>query len=196
MHAKERLDREFFERPTLKVARDLLGKVLVRRTKERRLRALISETEAYIGETDLASHARFGRTKRNAVMYGPGGVWYVYLVYGIHWLLNAVTERQNRPEAVLIRSAVLMDSGRVLGPGGLTKVLGIDGAFTGKSVTSRDLFVEDAGIRPDWVEAKPRVGIDYAGAYKHKKWRFVFHSEQAVDNEAHPIPSPRSRRKH
>jgi DNA-3-methyladenine glycosylase len=178
MNAPSRLDSKFFERPTLGVARDLLGKVLVRQIGKRRLAALITETEAYIGERDLACHARFGKTKRNAVMYGPGGVWYVYLIYGMYWLLNIITERENRPAGVLIRSAILTDSGRVLGgPGKLTKTLRIDGAFYGRSVTSDGLFVEDRGIRPHRIERTPRIGISYAGPYKHKKWRFVFHPQ-------------------
>src|SRR5580698_6608469 len=118
-----RLKRTFFERPTLTVARELLGKVLVRRIGKRKLSVMITETEAYIGEKDLACHARFGRTKRNAVMFGPAGVWYPYFIYGMHWMMNVTTEEAGEPAAVLIRAGILLEKNLFLGgPGKLTKV--------------------------------------------------------------------------
>lgn len=169
-----RLKRAFFERPTLAVARDLLGKVLVRRIGKAKISVRITETEAYIGEKDLASHARFGKTKRNAVMYGPAGAWYPYFVYGMHWMLNVTTEEVEAPAAVLIRAGKLIDSDLTLkGPGILAKALRVDGTFYGKSATSGDLYIEDRGDRPAKLLRTPRIGIDYAGAYKDKKWRFV-----------------------
>jgi DNA-3-methyladenine glycosylase len=170
----KRLTRKFFERPTLKVARELLGKVIVRRIGKQKISMRITETEAYIGEKDLASHARFGRTKRNAVMYGRAGVWYPYFIYGMHWMLNVTTEELDQPAAVLIRAGVLTDADTpIKGPGTLTKTLRVDGSIYGKIATSGDLYIEDRGERPKKIVRTPRIGIDYAGAYKDKKWRFV-----------------------
>ncbi len=169
-----RLTRKFFERRTLVVARELLGKIIVRRIGKQKSSVMITETEAYIGEKDLASHARFGRTKRNAVMYGHAGVWYPYFIYGMHWMLNVTTEGCDRPAAVLIRAGILVETDHVIrGPGLLAKALQIDASFYGKNATSGDLYIEDRGYRPKKILRTPRIGIDYAGAYKGKKWRFV-----------------------
>jgi DNA-3-methyladenine glycosylase len=169
-----RLTREFFERTTLLVARELLGKVIVRRIGKQKSSVMITETEAYIGEKDLASHARFGKTKRNAVMYGHAGVWYPYFIYGMHWMLNVTTEGFDRPAAVLIRAGILVETDQVIrGPGLLAKALQVDASFYGKSATSGDLYAEDRGYRAKKILRTPRIGIDYAGAYKDKKWRFV-----------------------
>jgi DNA-3-methyladenine glycosylase len=170
----KRLSREFFERRTLLVARELLGKIIVRRIGRQKISVMITETEAYIGEKDLASHARFGRTKRNAVMYGHAGVWYPYFIYGMHWMLNVTTEGFDRPAAVLIRAGILVETDHIIrGPGLLAKALKVDASFYGKSSTSGDLYVEDPSYRPKKITRSPRIGIDYAGAYKDKKWRFV-----------------------
>jgi DNA-3-methyladenine glycosylase len=169
-----RLARKFFERRTLVVARELLGKILVRRIGNRKISVMITETEAYIGEKDLASHARFGKTKRNFVMYGPAGVWYPYFIYGMHWMLNVTTEQLDKPAAVLLRAGVIVDEElHISGPGKLAKVLKVDGTFYGKSATSGDLYIEDRGVRSKKIIRTPRIGIDYAGAYKDKKWRFL-----------------------
>jgi DNA-3-methyladenine glycosylase len=168
------LPESYFARPTLRVASDLIGKVLVRRIGGKNYSAVITETEAYVGEQDLACHARFGRTKRNSVMYGRAGVWYVYLIYGMHWMLNVVTEGENKPAAVLIRSGFLTTTGESLrGPGNLTRALMIDGSFYGRSARSVDLQIQDGGECRLKVIRTARVGIDYAGEYKDKKWRFV-----------------------
>ena len=163
-----------FNRPTLVVAHDLVGKMLVRWIGRQRHSVIITETEAYIGEEDLACHARFGRTKRNAALYGNAGSWYVYLVYGMHWMLNVVTEKVDKPAAVLIRSGVSIVSGELLrGPGILTKALEIDGRVYGQSATVGDLQIHDIGKFPGRILRTPRVGIDYAGKYKDKRWRFL-----------------------
>ena len=169
-----RLTRKFFERRTLVVARELLGKIIVRRIGKQKISVMITETEAYIGEKDLASHARFGRTKRNAVMYGHAGVWYPYFIYGMHWMMNVTTEGFDRPAAVLIRAGIFVETDHVIrGPGLLAKALQVDASFYGKTATSADLYMEDRGLRPKKIIRTPRIGIDYAGAYKDKKWRFV-----------------------
>ena len=174
MAAAKRLTQSFFERPTLQVARDLIGKSLVRRIGRTPILAMITETEAYIGENDLACHARFGRTARNSVMYGAAGVWYVYLIYGMHWMLNVVTEKEDKPAAVLIRAAAINRSGENLcGPGKVTKGLKVNGSFYGKSAISGELEIQDYGMSSMRVITTPRIGIEYAQAYKSKKWRFV-----------------------
>lgn len=159
-----KLQKDFYSRPCLEVARDLVGKVLVYNGK--RLR--ISETEAYCGENDTACHAHKGRTKRTEVMYGPAGNAYIYLCYGIHWLLNIVTGETDQPEAVLIRACVEAD-----GPGKLTKHLGITGQLNRQSMTGDRLWIEDDGFTCAVAAAK-RVGIGYASAEdQDKPWRFV-----------------------
>lgn len=160
-------------RGTLAQARALLGKYLVRRradgTEDARM---IVEVEAYDGERDLACHARAGRTARTAVMYGPGGVWYVYLCYGIHEMLNLVVGPPDWPAAVLIRGV----EGAV-GPGRVTKALGIDRRLNATPADpAGGLWLEDRGVRVprSRVQATPRIGVDYAGAeWAAKPWRFV-----------------------
>ena len=154
---------EFYHRPCLEVARDLVGKVLV--CGEKKLR--ISETEAYVGESDTACHAHKGKTKRTEVMYMEAGTIYIYLCYGIHWLLNIVTGEENQPEAVLIRACVEAD-----GPGKLTKALGITGNLNRKSICGDDLWIEDDDFQCKVVTDK-RVGIAYASPRdQNKSWRF------------------------
>lgn len=155
---------EFYHRPCLEVARDLVGKVLV--CNGQRLR--ISQTEAYCGESDTACHASKGRTKRTEVMYADAGTIYIYLCYGMHWMLNIVTGEENQPEAVLIRACVEAN-----GPGKLTKRLGITGELNRKSVVdSPVLRIEDDGYSCDVVTDK-RVGIGYASQEDQDKlWRF------------------------
>lgn len=159
-----RLSYEFYHRPCLEVARDLVGKVLVHNGK--RLR--ISETEAYCGESDTACHACKGRTKRTEVMYAEAGTVYIYLCYGMHWMLNIVTGEKEQPEAVLIRAC-----SEAPGPGKLTKALGITGELNRKSVVDSDtLWIEDDGFRREIVLDK-RVGIGYASQEDQDRlWRF------------------------
>jgi DNA-3-methyladenine glycosylase len=148
----------------MEVARDLVGKVLV--CSGKRLR--ISETEAYCGEEDTACHAHKGRTKRTEVMYMESGTIYVYLCYGVHWMLNIVTGEVNEPEAVLIRACVEAN-----GPGKLTKALGITGEFNRRHICRREeIFIEDDGFRCDVITDK-RVGISYASEEdQNRLWRF------------------------
>ena len=160
----ERLEYGFFHRPCLVVAEELVGKLLVHKGVCLR----ISETEAYCGEADTACHAHKGRTKRTEVMYAEAGTAYVYLCYGIHWLLNVVTGEKDEPEAVLIRACV-----EAPGPGRLTKKLGITGALNGIStVDSEELYFADDGFSCG-VAADTRVGIGYASQEDQQRlWRF------------------------
>jgi DNA-3-methyladenine glycosylase len=157
-------------RATLTLARNLLGKYLVRARGDARM---ITEVEAYDGERDLACHARAGRTTRTAVMYGPGGVWYVYLCYGIHEMLNLVVGPADWPAAVLIRG---VEGCR--GPGRVTRTLGIDRKFNGtRSHPDLGLWLEDRGIKVPRriIRATPRIGVGYAGpVWAKKPWRFHF----------------------
>jgi DNA-3-methyladenine glycosylase len=172
------LPSSFFRRPVLAVARDLLGKTLVRERSGRRATATITEVEAYDGPKDLACHGRFGRTARTAAMFLPGGHWYVYLVYGAHWMLNIVTGDAGYPAAVLIRGA--RGETALNGPGRLTKVFGIDRSFNALPANrATGLWIEDRGIVVPLraIQALPRIGVDYAGAWTEKPWRFVMEQE-------------------
>ena len=165
-----RLNKSFFERDVLKVAPDLLGKTLVRVFDNNTILKLrITEVEAYRGEEDLACHACRGRTARTEVMYHKGGVIYVYLVYGMYWMLNFVTGNANHPQAVLIRGLEGIN-----GPGKITKKLQIDKSFYGENLTSsKRIWVEDSGEQVKYL-TDTRIGVDYAGEYwANKKWRFI-----------------------
>ena len=153
------------------VARDLLGKYLVRRHSVKVSSLMITEVEAYVGPNDKASHASRGKTQRNEVMFGEAGRWYVYFTYGMHWMLNIVTGSKNYPAAVLIRG-----TDKVKGPGRLTKYLKIDKKFNGSLADGKSgLWIEDRGckIKPSGIVKTPRIGVDYAGPIWAKKpWRF------------------------
>ena len=165
------LGRGFFERGTLVVARELLGKYLVHSEKA----LMITEVEAYDGPADLASHAARGRTPRNALMFGDAGIWYIYLCYGIYRLLNIVTGPRDYPAAILIRGVEGVD-----GPGRLTRHFGIDASFNGKKAEKESkLWIEDRGvvIDPRTILRTPRIGVAYAGpVWAAKKYRFVLRS--------------------
>lgn len=164
-----RLNRDFYERSTLVVARELLGKYLVFGEKV----GQIVETEAYLGPEDLASHARFKSRKRNYLMYETAGIAYVYFTFGMHYMLNVTTEK-NAPGAVLIRAlkAVQGIDGKTDGPGNLTKALGITKAENGKDLTQPNFCIEDRNYSLGIITESSRIGIDYAGIYKDKPWRF------------------------
>lgn len=165
------LPAEFQSRHTVRLARSLLGKVLVRTTEAGRVASMITEVEAYHGESDLACHASKGRTPRTDVMYKEGGRWYVYLCYGVHEMLNLVTGPADRPAAVLIRGLEV-----VSGPGRVTKRLQIDRRLNGAlAEPASGLHLEDHGIKipRGRVHRGPRIGIDYAGPiWTAKPWRF------------------------
>lgn len=168
----KKITTDFFTKPTLKIAKELLGKYLVRNLNGKIISGMIVETEAYCGPRDLACHASKGRTKRTEVMFGKPGLIYVYMVYGMYHCLNIVTEKENYPAAVLIRAIGLKNCN---GPGKLCRELRIDRSFYGKDICRNNgLWIEDRGekIKKSDILASPRIGIDYAGEYKNKPWRF------------------------
>ncbi len=180
-----RLSRKFYQQSTLKVARELLGKYLVRKVGSKKLVGKIIETEAYIGPKDKASHAYRGKiTPRNRVEYREGGHVYIYLVYGMYWQLNIVTSRAGKPECVLIRALEVPGEDRNVasGPGRLCRYLQLDKSFYGEDLTrSKRIWIEDRGetVSPAHIERTPRIGIDYAGPYwSQKKWRFLVNPEK------------------
>jgi DNA-3-methyladenine glycosylase len=197
------LPRDFYARPTLEVARDLLGKVLVHETAAGRTSGMIVETEAYIGEDDPACHAAPGPTPRNAPLYGPPGFAYVYFNYGMHHLVNAVTEPEGAPAAVLIRALAPLEGVGVMrrrrvrgtgrrgadldlndicrGPGNLTRALGIGLGQNRADLTHGTLVVEDHGATPDRVAWGPRIGIRVG---TDRPWRAWVAGHPAVSGPA------------
>jgi DNA-3-methyladenine glycosylase len=177
-----RLKQDFFQQDAVTLAQKLLGKILVRAWPDETCsRFIITETEAYVGEDDLACHASKGRTSRTEIMYSEGGVLYVYLIYGMYWMLNIVSGNRDHPEAVLIRA--LSD---INGPGRVGRTLQLDKSFNGECLTnSKCIWLEDAPEITRFNSA-PRIGIDYAGDYwKNVPWRFTLDT-----NQASPPPNP------
>jgi DNA-3-methyladenine glycosylase len=165
-----RLSAPFFQRDVLDVAPELPGKILVRRFDDQSVRRFqITEVEAYRGMEDLACHASKGKTARTEVMFRKGGVVYVYLIYGMYWLLNVVTGEENDASAVLIRGLR-----GISGPGRVGKVLHLDKSFYGENLSSSErLWIEDSSEKPK-IETTPRIGIHYAGEpWISKPWRFI-----------------------
>ena len=161
----------FFNRPTLAVARDLLGKFLVRKYRGQETVLMITEVEAYDGPQDKASHAHRGQTERNKIMFGPPGYWYVYFTYGVHWLANIVTGDKGYPAAVLIRG-----TDKVVGPARLTKWLQIDKKLNGRAAAPQTgLWIEERGVvvAKNKIKRAPRVGVSYAGEWAKKPYRFI-----------------------
>ncbi|NJK95271.1 MAG: DNA-3-methyladenine glycosylase [Bacteroidales bacterium] len=163
-----RPNREFYERDVLEVAPDLLGKFLCRRLDTgETFRYRITETEAYDGNGDLACHASKGRTDRTEIMFHQGGLVYVYLIYGMYWMLNVVTGKVNQPQAVLIRGLE-----HCYGPGRLTRAFKIDKSFYGEDLCSSHRLWIEADLHNVEIITGKRIGIDYAGEWKHKEWRY------------------------
>ena len=162
-----KLEYDFYHRPCPEVARDLVGKLLVRQTPDGPLTQRITETECYCGEDDTACHASRGRTARTEVMYADAGTIYIYLCYGIHWMLNIVTGDAGDPQAVLIRACA-----EAPGPGRLTKRLGITGELNRGSILGNELWIGDDGFRCN-ITTDKRVGIGYASQEDQDRlWRF------------------------
>ena len=203
------LPRNFYSRPTLTVAKELLGKVLVHRTPAGDAAGMIVETEAYIGEDDPACHAAPGPTRRNAPLYGPPGFAYIYLNYGIHYLVNAVTEAEGHPAAVLIRALAPVDGIRLMekrrapdgrriemsdlcrGPGNLTRALGITLTDNLQDLVSSRLVIEDRGQATPSVSWGPRIGITVG---VDKPWRCWITGHPAVSRSDRSDRSSRSSR--
>lgn len=168
----EILKRNFFKQPVVKVAKGLLGTNICLNLKNGKvIRHTITETEAYDGEKDLACHASKGRTPRTEVMYSDGGLLYIYLCYGMHWMLNVVAEEKGSPSAVLLRG-----TSEINGPGRLTKKLGIKGHLNNRVANRKNglWFETGTGIRSE-IFSRPRIGVDYAGRYwATKPYRFWF----------------------
>jgi DNA-3-methyladenine glycosylase len=189
-----KIRRSFYEQSTLDVARQLLGKYLVRKHPDGTTVGRIVETEAYVGPDDKACHASRGRTARTEIMFGPAGHAYVYLVYGFHHMLNIVTEQMDFPAAVLIRAVepvggvALMKKRRGIeelrqlasGPGKLCEAFAIDRDLNGSDLCGSVLYIRDDGDSTPGVVARPRIGVDYAGTWKHKPWRFLIKDSEFV----------------
>ncbi len=182
-----RLNRKFFNRNTVKVAKELLGKILVRKIGNKIVKAKITETEAYCGMKDKACHASRGLTKRTKVMFGPAGFSYVYMIYGMYHCLNIVTEREGNPSAALIRAAEILNPKsetlnkskiknlKLKGPGILCREFKIDRKLNAMDLTKSNLlWIEDGEnkIKTGQIKKGKRIGVDYAGKWKNKPWRF------------------------
>jgi len=188
---RRKLEREFYDRPTTRVAKDLLGKYLVVKNRRRILSGKIVEAEAYIGSKDPACHASKGMTPRNRVMFGPPGHAYIYFTYGMYHCLNLVTEKEGFPAAVLIR-AVEPEEGiesmikrrktkniknLTSGPGKLCQALGLDRSRNGEDLCSEKIWVEDRGEKTETIESASRIGITSG---TNRKWRFYIRANQFV----------------
>jgi DNA-3-methyladenine glycosylase len=178
----KKLDRTFFRQPALDLAQGLLGKILVHRSHGRQYRARIVETEAYVGEHDLACHASKGRTRRTEVMFGPGGHAYVYFIYGMYEMLNIVAGEEGDAQAVLIRAAEPLDGWQadLSGPGKLTRAFKIKRSDNGLDLTGAKLFLLDDPSYQPRIMASKRVGVEYAKDWKDAVLRFYDANSSAV----------------
>lgn len=180
------LKREFFEQKTVKVAQELLGKVLVRRIGQKTMSGIIVETEAYVGPHDLACHASKGRTQRTEVMFDLAGIWYVYMIYGMYYCANIITEQKDYPSAVLVRAIEPLENIKLTtdGPGKLCRALKIDKKLNCESAVTKNsrLYFEDRGIKvsKSKIIKTTRIGVDYAGIWKDKPLRFYIKENKFV----------------
>ena len=165
----------FFDRDTREVARELLDKILVRELDGQVLWGRLVEVEAYLGPHDLAAHSARGLTERTRVMFGPPGHAYVYMIYGMHFCVNVVTQAEGKASAVLLRALepVKNIEGRTQGPALLCEAMGIDKRLNGHDLLSDDFFVADPGDpAPVRIARRPRIGVDYAGHWARRLLRF------------------------
>lgn len=202
MGSIKKLDNSFYARPdVLKIARELLGKVLVTEFESMLTSGRIVEVEAYNGVVDRASHAYSGRrTRRTEVMYREGGTAYVYLIYGIHHLFNVVTNKEDIPHAVLVRAleplegipTMLKRTGKARldhtltrGPGNLSRAMGLATLHTGYSLYEEEIYIGDDGYRPRRTEiiATPRIGVDYAGEDAALPYRYYLKGNPYVSGK-------------
>ncbi len=181
-----RLPRSFYDRDTTLVAQELLGKHLVHVVAGEARIGRIVETEAYLGPHDLAAHSARGLTPRTKVMFGPPGHAYVYLIYGMHWCMNVVTEEEGHASAVLLRALepIANLEGRTQGPALLCKAMGITGAHTGHDLRSANLHIADPGpALPPRIVKRPRIGVDYAGHWARRLLRFYIKGNAFVSRK-------------
>lgn len=189
-----KLQQSFYEQNTVDVAKQLLGKYLVRRHPDGKTIGRIVETEAYVGPQDLACHASKGRTARTEVMFGPAARAYVYFIYGFYNMLNLVTEAKDYPAAVLIRAVEPVDGIELMkerrksdllrnlasGPGKLCQAFAVDRSLNGADLCDGVLYVEDRGEPTPKFRATPRIGVEYAGKWKDKPYRFFIRGSEFV----------------
>jgi len=183
MHLRRKVPRAFYDRDTVAVARDLLGKYLVHVTRGVAHVGRIVEVEAYLGPHDLASHSSRGMTGRTRVMFGPPGHAYVYMVYGVHCCMNVVTERDGHASAVLIRAVepVRNVEGSTRGPGRLCKAMRIDRRINEHDLTSDDFYIADPPVAETLsIVERPRVGVHYAGHWARRLLRFYIRGNPFV----------------
>jgi len=190
------LSRSFYERAADLVARDLLGRILSVKTDRGRMRGRIVEVEAYVGIRDLACHASKGRTARTATMFGPPGKAYVYLVYGMHHMLNLVTAPEGDPQAVLIRALEPLEPGSETsfrGPGVLCRRLGVDRSDDGSDLCGTGRIRVEAGlpVPSDEILATPRIGVDYAKEWRDAPLRFLLRHSRHVSGRPGSRSEPR-----
>ncbi|HEV7391432.1 MAG TPA: DNA-3-methyladenine glycosylase [Burkholderiales bacterium] len=178
-----KLAREFYDRDTIEVAKDLLGKYLVHVSGGRERIGRIVEAEAYLGPHDLAAHSAKGLTARTRVMFGPPGHAYVYLIYGMYHCMNVVTQEEGKASAVLLRAVepVRNIEGRTHGPGLLCKAMGIDKKLNGHDLLSDNFYIADAGVhRKISIVKRPRIGVDYAGHWARRLLRFYVRGSEFI----------------
>lgn len=191
---KNILPRSFYNRPTIKVAKNLLGKFLYREINGKLYIVKIVETEAYLGRKDLACHSSKGKTERNKTMFGPPGHSYVYFIYGMHYCFNIVTEKENNPCAVLIRALepaavetrhCLVSTKSLNGPAKLCRELKIDKKLNGWDLTlGKKLWLENGEkIKSSQIKKSKRVGVDYAGKWKNRLLRFYIKGNKCVSRK-------------
>ena len=185
---KKRLARKFYTRNTLRIARELLGKYIIRVWRGKKIIGRIVETEAYVGRHDKASHSYGGRrTDRTDVMYWMGGHAYLYFTYGMHWMFNVVTGNKESPEAVLIRAVEPVrhsDMNIARGPAKVARYFHLDRAMNKDDlVASGRLWIEDWREKPEKIATSVRIGVDYAGVWAKKKWRFYIAGNPCVSGK-------------
>jgi len=178
-----KLPRSFYDRDTIEVAHELLGKYLVHVVAGVERVGRIVEVEAYLGPHDLAAHSARGLTKRTSVMFGPPGHAYVYLIYGMHWCMNVVTQPEGVASAVLLRALepVRNIEGRTQGPGLLCKAMGVTGQLQGHDLLSDDFYIARPKNEPPVrIVKRPRIGVDYAGHWARRLLRFYIHGNAFI----------------
>jgi len=184
----KRLPAKFYHQNTFKIAEELLGKFIIRKIGKRALIGKIVESEAYYGPNDLASHASRGKTARTKIMFDQAGTAYIYLIYGMYYCFNIVTEAKDFPAAILIRAAEPINlSKKANGPGKFCRAFKIDKNLNGENlITSKKLYlVENPNekIKKSQIKKAKRIGVDYAGKYKNKLWRFYLKNNQFVSKK-------------